>query len=169
MTLQITPGFVCTSFTDPAASRQNKYSPAPRPVLSPVHFYHFRTRSGEAQHGEVKCIMGCAVDGCVWSGVAQLTAFARVALDQLGETILHVFPRPDARRRSLCTITLTDASSSIRCNWHINMQELNGLTFFRETSSLLRLGSGYLLSDKYCPGFRCVKADCVNVSKCDCG
>jgi len=94
--------------------------------------------------------MGCTVDGCVWSGVAHLTAFARVALAQLGETILHVFPGPDARRHSFCTITLTDASSSIRCNWHINMQELNGLTFFRVTSSLLRLHPGYLQSDKYC-------------------
>lgn len=59
----------------------------------------------------------------------------KLAAAQLGDSLLHVFPRPDAHRQSFCTITLTDASSSIRCNWHINMQELNGLTFFRVMSS----------------------------------
>lgn len=46
----------------------------------------------------------------------------------------HFIRTPTSPRRScacLCTITLTDVHAAIRHNWHINMQNLNGLTFFK--------------------------------------
>lgn len=44
---------------------------------------------------------------------------------------IRTLTSPQCSCMCLCTITLTDAGVAIRHNWHINMQNLNGLTFFK--------------------------------------
>lgn len=51
-------------------------------------------------------------------------------LRQLTPTLLERRLLPNAPA-CLCTITLTDVHAAITHNWHINMQNLNGLTFFK--------------------------------------
>lgn len=50
---------------------------------------------------------------------------------------IRTLTSPQCSCMCLCTITLTDAGSAIRHNWHINMQNLNGLTFFKANEHLL--------------------------------
>lgn len=95
-------------------------------------FGHTRGRPGM---GAENSIVGSADDWCVAAGTAHLTApsssppinIAAITHDAL------LLMQPSV----LCTITLTDAFSTIRYNWHINMQKLNGLTFFRSNEDLV--------------------------------